>query len=161
MARPEKIIDWNEVEKRMESKSTARELAAFLRIDINTFYDRFKKEYGKCFADCVDDLHSAGKSNLRFVQYQKALEGNTQMMVLLGKFWLDQKEIDKDEYVSDIHALAELFSRPDQEVSKTQQHSQSSLEANQSVLDKGQERQEDSILSKLGSEDTSERPSPT
>jgi hypothetical protein len=98
MARPKRVIDWNVVEQRMEAGSPAKEIAATLRIEINTFYDRFKKEYGCGFADYADDFHSAGKSNIRHIQYLKALEGNIPMLQILGKHWLGQNDKDTGDF---------------------------------------------------------------
>lgn len=90
MARPEKEIRWNLVEKMMECGSSAREIAGSLHISMNTFYDRFKKEYKKSFCDYFDDFHYGGKGNLRTAQYMKAMNGNVAMQMFLGREWLGQ-----------------------------------------------------------------------
>lgn len=104
MARPPKPINWELVEKRMEAGSNAKEIAGSLHIDINTFYDRFKLEYGKSFADFAEKSYEAGNSNIRLTQYVKALAGNTNMMVLLGKERLGQgkEEVKVSPYQGDI-----------------------------------------------------------
>lgn len=96
MSRPLKQINWDIVEKRMEAGCNAREIALSIPCEINTFYDRFKNEYGKPFADYRDDFYNLGNDNIKFTQYMKALSGNIQMLLLLGRVRLGQdKEIDK------------------------------------------------------------------
>ena len=90
MARTKKDINWDVVEKRMECGSSAREISGALRIEINTFYDRFKRQYGKSFADYAGNYVETGKGNIRFTQYMKALSGNVNLLLMLGKEWLSQ-----------------------------------------------------------------------
>lgn len=90
MARPKKEINWEIVEKRMEAGCNGMEIAATLRIDPNTFYRRFEGQYGKSFADSVGGFYSAGDANIKFTQYMKALAGNNNMLMLLGKERLNQ-----------------------------------------------------------------------
>jgi len=92
MARPLKEINWDIVEKRMEAGCTAKEIAASCRIDIDTLYDRFKKEYGRGFSDCSDEFYSIGDANIKFTQYVKALGGNIPMLMLLGRERLGQSK---------------------------------------------------------------------
>jgi len=92
MARPKKEINWDLVEKRMEAGCSAKEIAGAIPCDLDTFYSRFKLEFGKAFSDYSDEFYSAGDGNLRFTQYMKALAGNTNMLTLLGKERLGQGE---------------------------------------------------------------------
>ncbi len=101
MARPKKSINWDQVEQRMESGSPAKEIAGALHINIDTFYDRFKEEFGSSFSDYSDHFHSGGKSNLRYKQYSKAMEGSVQMLIWLGKNWLGQKDKEEAEEVDE------------------------------------------------------------
>lgn len=92
MARPKKPINWDIVEKRMEAGNSAREIAKHLRIDINTFYDRFKEEFECGFADYYDGMPQCGNADIVFTQHMKALSGNVQMLIYLGKVKCEQKE---------------------------------------------------------------------
>ncbi len=94
MARPKKEIDWERVDELMEVGSPAAEISDQFDINHNTFYERFKEHYGFNFQDYRMRFHSIGKANLRRSQYEKAIEGNTQMLTLLGKLWLDQVDIE-------------------------------------------------------------------
>lgn len=106
MARPQKTINWEIVEKRMEAGCSAMEIAGSIPIDINNFYDRFKDQYGKGFADFADQFRKAGDGNLRFTQYAKALGGSMPMLMLLGKERLGQgKEVEGVPPNNDFMAL--------------------------------------------------------
>lgn len=90
MARPKKEINWEIVEKKIEAGCNGIEIAATLRIDADTFYIRFKEQYGKSFQDSSGHFYSAGDANIKFTQYMKALAGNNNMLMLLGKERLNQ-----------------------------------------------------------------------
>ena len=113
MARPLKEINWDIVEKRIEAGCTAREIAASCKIDMDTFYDRFKLEYGKSFSDYSADLYSVGDANLKFTQYVKAIAGNIPMLHLLGRERLDQGKNDdpispRQDQIDQSHLLMQL-----------------------------------------------------
>lgn len=122
MARPPKPINWDIVEKRMEAGNKARDIAMAFNIDINNFYDRFKKEYGCSFGDYAQPSLELGKSNILYTQYMKALAGSVPMLTWLGKVICGQREpellsstpplqneIDKDHIIMTLqHQIAEL-----------------------------------------------------
>lgn len=95
MARPQKYINWDLVEEKMEAGCSAKEIAGGI-CDINTFYDRFKEHYGKSFGDYADEFYRVGDGNIKHTQYVKALAGNNNMLLLLGRERLEQgKEPEK------------------------------------------------------------------
>ena len=91
MARPKKEINWDIVEKKMEAGCPAREIAG-KHMNIDTFYDRFKEEFGSSFSDYSDAYYGEGDGNIRFTQYMKALQGNNNMLLLLGRERLGQSQ---------------------------------------------------------------------
>lgn len=106
MTKQKKEIDWNLVEKRMEAGCNGIEISAVLRVDPDTFYRRFEEQYGKRFADISDHFQKAGHSNVRAMQYIKAMNGNIPMLTLLGREWLGQgKDQEKVSPYEDILAL--------------------------------------------------------
>lgn len=94
MARPKKVIDWGEVLKRMEAGISAKIISQIFNVDTDTFYLRFKEEFNCSFQDYSANYHECGKSNIIYTQYLKALEGNTNMLTLLGKEWCGQGKTD-------------------------------------------------------------------
>lgn len=99
MARPLKEINWDEVELKMKAGCSAKEICGSY-MDLDTFYRRFKDEYGKSFGDYSARFHETGKGNIKAKQYSKAMEGNIQMLLWLGKNWLGQKDREEDKGMS-------------------------------------------------------------
>ena len=116
MARQLKEVNWKEVEKRIEAGNSAKQIAASIPVEINTFYDRFKLEYGNSFADYADTFRSRGPANIAFVQYMKALGGSIPMLILLGKEWLKQGQ--EEETFKSLLRKDEENSKPSQIIVK-------------------------------------------
>lgn len=96
MARPKKEINWDVVEKRMEAGCSAKEIAGAHHVDLDTFYRRFKEEFGSSFGDYSASFADGGHGNIRYTQYMKALSGNSNMLELLGIEMLGQGSPKKD-----------------------------------------------------------------
>ena len=73
-----------------------------MQIDDSTFYDRFKKEFNESFQDYSSKMHAVGSSNIKYMQYIKALDGNMNMLILLGREWLGQQQNDDSKQNSPI-----------------------------------------------------------
>lgn len=122
MSRPPKPINWDIVEKRIEAGNSAKTIAKAFNIDITNFYDRFLKEFGVNFTHYANQVPEMRDNNIEYTQYMKALSGNVQMLIWLGKVWCGQKEpnilsatpenqddIDKDQIIMQLqHKLSEL-----------------------------------------------------
>jgi len=92
MARPLKEINWDYVERLVMAGCKAVEIYPELGINENTFYYRFKDYFGESFQDYHGKLHSIGHGKIRLTQFEKALDGNSQMLMLLGEEWLGQRK---------------------------------------------------------------------
>jgi hypothetical protein len=110
VARPPKEIDWKVVEQKMQAGNTAKKIAKDFNIDVGNFYDRFKKEFGKGFADFASDFYSNGNENLEYMQYMKAMNGDSKMLLWLGKVRLGQKESVDESQNPQIAELTKLIS---------------------------------------------------
>ncbi len=126
MARPLKDIKWDIVEQYIESGCTAIEIAGKFGLNDETFYRRFKKEYGCGFQDYKAKSYGAGLADLRRMLHAKALNnnapGNTQALIWLSKVKLgyrepdqvqalaaNQPQIDQSHRIMELeHQLAEL-----------------------------------------------------
>ncbi len=80
-----KEINWKEVERRIEVGTSGVTIAKCLRIDTDTFYRRFKDEYGVSFGEYTVGITSCLPANILLRQYIKAMEGNVEMLKLLGR----------------------------------------------------------------------------
>jgi hypothetical protein len=96
MARPRREINWEVVEKLIECGCTGLEIAAKFKLDPDTFYDRFRKEYGVRFADYSGPAAECGKAEIRSMLYAKALNnkapGNSQLLLFLARCELGMRE---------------------------------------------------------------------
>lgn len=102
MARPEKTIDWELVDRLLESQCTAKEIAGTLGIHEDTLYLRVKDKYRMNYTDYSAKMSSKGLGLLRASQLKKALSGNPQMLQWLGKQYLKQSESPSDATVTDV-----------------------------------------------------------
>ena len=92
MARPLAQIDWDQVDKMCAIHCTGEEQAAVLGVDYDTLNAACKRELGVGFSDYFKQKASSGKMSLRRKQYTAAMDGNTTMLVWLGKNWLGQTD---------------------------------------------------------------------
>jgi hypothetical protein len=134
MARPFKEINWDLVERLIEHGSSGIEIAGKFKIDENTFYRRFQKQYNCRFTDYVGIGSQSIKADLRLMLYAKAINnkapGNAQILIFLARCVLgmrepdniqliaaNQSQIDQAHRIMELeHALVELKAKhePDQ-----------------------------------------------
>lgn len=105
MGRKKIEIDWKQVEELAAIMCTQIEIAAVLGISTKTL-QRSKK-----FWEVYDRGREKAKTSLRRAQFKKAMDGNTTMLIWLGKQYLEQREktdnINKNE---DIITIVDPFS---------------------------------------------------
>jgi len=87
MGRPKIQIDEMEVEKLAAMHCSAREIAAFFSVSVDTIDRRF--------ADTMAKGRQKGRAKLRRLQWEAAVKGNVVMQIWLGKNLLGQS--DKQE----------------------------------------------------------------
>lgn len=92
MTRPEKEIPWDKVELYLMSGASQKKIADSLGIHQDTLRDRVKEKYGVDYSTYSTSKSQTGELLLEAAQMQKALKGNTQMQIWLGKVKLGQRE---------------------------------------------------------------------
>lgn len=92
MGRSEKAIDWDEVDSMCEAGCPAYEIASHFAIHPNTLTDKVRAKYNQDFSTYAQELKHKGNRNIRFKQYEKAIEGSIPMLTLLGKTRLGQTD---------------------------------------------------------------------
>lgn len=90
-----KSIDWDEFEKLCIIQATEEEIAAWFNMSADLVNDRVKEKYGCTFSELSRQKRGKGKISLRRKQFQKALAGDTTLLIWLGKNMLGQS--DKNE----------------------------------------------------------------
>lgn len=90
MARQPININWKLVDTMLEAQCPIEEICESLGIDTTTLYRKVKLVKKTNFANYARKFLSTGKRNIRVVQYNKALQGNVQMMIKWGEEYLGQ-----------------------------------------------------------------------
>ena len=97
MARPRIPIDWDQVDKMCAIHCTGEEQAAILGVSYDTLNRACQREHECSFAEYFKQKASHGRMSLRRKQYTAAMDGNTTMLVWLGKNWLGQADQPETE----------------------------------------------------------------
>ena len=97
MSRPLIEIDWDQVDRMCEYHCTGEEQAGILGIDYDTLNTACKREKGCGCSDYFKQKASGGKMSLRRRQFTAAMDGNSTMLVWLGKNWLGQSDQPEPE----------------------------------------------------------------
>jgi hypothetical protein len=112
MARPEKEINWEYVHKLIEAGCRGVEISAKLRMQSDTFYYRFKKQYGKSFQDYHVDIAEGGKGDIRAMLHTKAMNnsapGNVTLLMFLARCRLGMKEPESSSLIAPLQDTINL-----------------------------------------------------
>jgi len=96
MGRPLKEINWDVVDKLIEAGCNGVEIAAKFRVNSDTFYSRFKQQYGSTFQAYAVGAKEAGAADIRSMMHAKALNnnapGNLTLLIFLARCRLGMKE---------------------------------------------------------------------
>ena len=115
MTKPKKItkpiykIEYKKLDAMCAIQCTGEECAAILGVDYDTLNRGLKREGHKGFAEYFKQKSAHGKVSLRRRQSRAAEEGNTTMMIWLGKQWLGQTDKADEEMPAD--TLADSISK--------------------------------------------------
>lgn len=110
--RPRKVIDWDQVDAMCRIHCTGEEQAAVLNVDYDTLNSACKREKGMGFSEYFKQKSASGKMSLRRKQYTSAMDGNTTMLVWLGKNWLGQKDSQEESY-EELPPIQIIMPKPD------------------------------------------------
>lgn len=99
--RPEKPIDYGQLEKLCAIHCTGEECASILGCSYEHLNNKLKEAGLGGFLDYFKKYSSQGKASLRRRQYKAAVEdGNVPMMIWLGKQYLGQKDKNETDVTS-------------------------------------------------------------
>ena len=97
MGRKRIEFDWDMVEKILMSGCTGAQAAAAVGISFDTLNRRCVDQKHTTFADFAAKKRQKGNSMLHAKQFQTAMEGNTTMLIWLGKQRLGQEDQPRDK----------------------------------------------------------------
>lgn len=86
MGRPKKDIDYNLIEKLASIQCTQEEISEIIGVSTRTL--QRDSEFCRIYKKGIE----SGKMSLRRLQWKRAEEGNSTMLVWLGKQYLGQKD---------------------------------------------------------------------
>lgn len=86
------IIDWDKANKMIKAGANSKQVAAGLGVSLQTFINKIRDRYGIKLSEYMNHYRSSGEAWIYEKQYDIASEGNTQMLIWLGKVRLGQKE---------------------------------------------------------------------
>ncbi len=95
LGRPPHKLDWDKIDSLLIAGCSGREIAGNLEINQKTLYEHAVKDKGMSFTDYSDQFYGKGDSILRAKQFKQAIDGDTTLLIWLGKVRLKQKE-EKD-----------------------------------------------------------------
>jgi hypothetical protein len=97
MARPQIQIDWQKFDLLCALQCSLSEIACEFDCSEDTIERAVKREHKISFAEYFALKRGKGKISLRRKQYQKAMDGDTTMLIFLGKQWLGQADKQSTE----------------------------------------------------------------
>ena len=92
MGRKKIEIDWKIFDGLCEIQCTLVEIASVLKVSEDTIERRIKENFNKTFAEHFKIQSAGGKTSLRRAQFNAALNGNTALLIWLGKQYLGQSD---------------------------------------------------------------------
>ena len=108
-------VNWENINEMLEAGCTGTEVAGHLGISAMTLYRACKRDNKVNFEVYSKQKKESGNTLLRQAQFNQALDGNTTMLVWLGKNRLNQA--DKQEINSTVDMKAQVidvrFEMPD------------------------------------------------
>lgn len=90
--RPKKELDFTIIDSLCELQCTAVEICGVLGVCEETLNARIRERFDMSFSEYYSQKGSNGKVSLRRRQYKAAMDGNSAMLIWLGKQWLEQSE---------------------------------------------------------------------
>lgn len=106
---PRKEIDWKIFDGLCSIQCTLEEIAAMFDCSVDNIERKVKEQHKMTFAEYYKLKSGNGKVSLRRRQFKAAMDGNTSMLIWLGKQHLGQK--DKSEVDSKVNGQQEIIVR--------------------------------------------------
>lgn len=110
--RPQKEIDWKLVDEYLIAGCPGTKIADALGIHAETLYDRCQMEKGLGFSAYSQQKRSNGDALLHKAQYDYAVDGDTALLIFLGKTRLEQRETQEIAVAQDtVQALKSMMAQ--------------------------------------------------
>lgn len=104
--RPKAKIDWGLVDRLLIAGANGVSIAARLGIDQETLYKACVRDNKMGFSDYSQQKRQIGDDMILSKQFDVAMEGNTSMLIFLGKARLGQQETQSHEVKMQVEDLS-------------------------------------------------------
>lgn len=97
VGRPKKKIsetNWEKVELYFKAGASQAKIARSLGMCVHTFRQACEANYGVTYNDICESFRQTGELLIEATQFQKALQGNVQLLIWLGKVRCGQRDAD-------------------------------------------------------------------
>lgn len=115
--------DWKKIYNLCSIFCTGEEIASIMDVSYDTLEKRIRETYKISFTDFYKKHSSNGKASIRRQQYIQAVEeGNTALLIWLGKNYLGQRdnvELSGGEPIKLLYNLADRPELPERDVSES------------------------------------------
>jgi len=92
--------DWDKIELYMKAGATQISIARAMGCTVGALRKQIEERYDAPHAEVFDKFNETGAILIRVKQFQQAMEGNTQMLLWLGKVRLAQREPEPSVYLA-------------------------------------------------------------
>jgi hypothetical protein len=97
VGRPRKKLtesDWEKIELYFKAGASQTKIAKAFGMCIHTFRINCEERYGQSYQDVFESFNQTGELLIEAVQFQKAIQGNIQLLIWLGKIRCGQRDAD-------------------------------------------------------------------
>lgn len=92
--------DWDKIKSACEIQCTGAEIASIMGFSYDTLERKIKEKYKKSAAEWIKEQSQGGRASLRRLQWKAANNGNTSMLIWLGKQYLGQSDkVEQDQTI--------------------------------------------------------------
>lgn len=101
MGRPRKELNWEVLDSILKFGAKLMDCSDHLGISEDTIQDRIKEKYGITFTEYRERKLSYLRISLLKKQFDVAMQGNTSMLIWLGKQYLCQTDKEESKIITD------------------------------------------------------------
>lgn len=106
VGRPKKKLNetnWEKVELYFRAGASQKKISTAMGMSGPTFRLACEEKYGETYNDICESFRQTGELLIEAMQFQKALQGNVQLLIWLGKVRCGQRDADAQNNLAPYH----------------------------------------------------------
>lgn len=107
--RPRIQVDWKKVDELLDAGCSTQNIASHFRISMECLRDNCQMDHGILWSEYSRIGKARGEIPLRQKQYEKAIAGDNQMLIHLGKVRLKQFAYEPKASINDVDLIKALL----------------------------------------------------